>query len=162
MSKFIEIAEDVKVFGNKFRALVELADFLEDIGNLGQASKEALAEKTRCLGLRDEAKRELTLAESKLSDAKQKIVGYQDEGQLIVSEANAISNKLIKDSTARGVEIIEAAKKKASGIDSKVLASNKTLASIDADIQERTGELEALTVQIKNIKGKLQAFMGDK
>lgn len=152
-------AEELKALGNKFKAIVSVGEFLEKVGSLDQAAKDAETRKKLAYEAEEIAKAKQVEAEKSLDEANKKI-----------SDVKAKGDELIDLSNKKALDLIEAAKKKADVIiaeakakDAKAVEalsdSQKKVADMASEVASKNDELKSLQKQIDELKSKIAAFV---
>lgn len=159
MSNLSKAAEDLKTIANRFKAVLEVADSLEKIGSLEQATKDAEIAKEKAYKENEETqaviqagKEDLAKMESELLEAKAKIKSAEEEATLksyAILEKAQLEAKSIVDKSCEEKLLIE----------EKILESKKDLFLLDAKVKAKDEELVALQSQIEDIKKKLSLFV---
>jgi chromosome segregation ATPase len=160
MSKFNKAADDIQNLANRLRPLLDLQDFLQEIGSLDQAASEAGVRKEKAVKDAEYATACLLDAKKDLEKVYNDISLAEDKAQEILDNAKAKAVAIIEAANIKAADIGYAMDKKQADLDTKFSDACKELAGVQADILDKKNELENVKAQVSSIKSKLQAFVG--
>lgn len=160
MSNANKVADDIKGFVKKFKWMQEAAEYLEKVGSLEQAERDANKRKENAYKEAEEAslmadkkKLELAKASAELEEIKNKSLETEQLGNKrfsdIVKEAKEKAEQIVNEANANKSVILNE-------IELKVTAHNKVL----EDIERAKVELAGIETQIKDMKNKIAALGG--
>lgn len=127
MSKKIQAAEAIEVLANQYRAMVEAAEMLKQIGSLDNATAEARKALEAAKDEAEAAKLEADLAKADAKKAKAKVVEILDKAKIDADE-------IIAAAVAQGAKEVGGAQMKA---DSIVAAAQARADALVADVENR-------------------------
>lgn len=173
MSNFTQAADDIRTMANRYRNIIQLADALEDLGSIEQATKEAVATRNKAQADRDrvmqqgmeEAEKvaqELAAAQAKakqiLADADEKASAKADE---LVAAAHAEAERVTSAANQTAIDTMARLGVQRSDMDNAiaVLTDHKNALNNDVnELKQSVGELQgvkfALDAEIATLKAK--------
>ncbi len=159
MSNKSMAVEEIKKLGKSLKGLIALADELEGVASIEQASKEAKNRHEQNL------KEEAASGES-LELALAKLKGAEDKADLILNAAKSKSDEMLA-AAAKEVEQykkkaddsiaanLEAAEQKLVAIKNEKESAESSLSFIIKQVEEKSSVLESLNKDINKLKAKL-------
>ncbi len=91
MTTAAQVAKQAQQLGKQLQAVIEVGEFLEELGSLEQAISEAKRTNMAAFEQRVEAQKDLALTQEALDSAQANLRGTQVKVQEILGEANAAS-----------------------------------------------------------------------
>lgn len=159
MSNFKQAAEGIKNFAGRVRGFLEAADFLDHVGDIELAEKEAL--NRRDAALKDEA-----IVQNRLSDLKSEVMKWEAESEKARNSAietkinaEAAANSLVSAAREKAVSIISEARADLSRIKDKIAEENKELQSVKARIEEEKEDIAVLDEKIRKAKETINKML---
>lgn len=146
MSIESDAAHEIRRLGNQYKAMAELADKIDKLGSIRDATKQADTDRTASQKLLDQLKLEVADASKKLKAAKDKAEQVLADA---VEKAAADTAVTASAAKAKAESIVAKAENKAAGIDAAADAAQFAAAAeyeqIVTSITEKQATLDGLT-----------------
>lgn len=156
-----DIIADVREFGRKFKAVIDLADALEPIANLELAQNELNAQVEKLVARRDAMAASMAEDIASARAAAEDIVAKaKAEAEQTVAKAKAQADKIVdeaKDKQAKAEAKAKAADKKA---EADVAAASKVVQDLQADADKLRGDLADVTKALEAARAQARALLG--
>jgi len=158
MVNFTESAAALDRFAVQFKAIIDLADGLRDIGSLEQAAREALARKDAALAEHqswlskiDEAKAHL----EKLQSQHQQVTAAADAAKL---EADTHVASVITQANDHATSVIEAAHQEAQDV---LLKAHDAAQEIHLDVQAKVEQAQNKLAEVSEAHDKKVSVLAE-
>lgn len=164
MSKKITAAETIEALANQYRAMVEAADMLKQIGSLENAVVEAKKAIEAAAVERDAAQAEVAQAKADAKKAKEKTAEFYASinatADEIRAKAAADVEQMIAAAEVRADGIVAQAQQEAaaamSGLADKKARLAKDVETLVAQVDQKSAELVARSVEVADLEKRLE------
>ena len=96
--------------GKQLQAVIDVGEYLEELGNIEQAKSDALFDTKAATELRDVAKNECATACLELKEARKKLVLVKDNASSLVNKTEADRQNTIDTATKQAMKLVQDAK----------------------------------------------------
>lgn len=150
MSNIKETVDQVKIMAGKFKAIGELCDLLENIGDLDAATKESARRKTEAEAEQKDAEDKLNFATTALNNAQSSLDAMKKKGDEIIAEANKEADGIVAQAKQKAQGLMDEARKM---IDDKKAAG----AMMEGELKLLASEIDDKKAELKNLNEKIAA-----
>lgn len=158
MNQAQKAAEDIKHFANKFKGLLEIADAIESIGSLEQASSEAKS-------MKESAQKELEPIQKLLNEKKAELASVQDSIKSAIANANGIEiaaqkkhDQILKEGREAVKVLNDDVNKRRADLGGDLIRHEANLNSIKGQVEEKKAELALILEHIADAKAKIASI----
>lgn len=151
--------EELRSFSNKFKNIISVSEFLEKIGSLDQAEKDAIIRKDVAYQAEAEAKVKLSVAQNKIDVALAEVAKANAEKDRLVDLGNQKSKEMIEDAQKRSAALIKEATDKLKLAHEEASKVKKQADEVSAQIQLKRDEYFGLQKQLEGLKAKISDFI---
>ena len=142
MSTAAQVAKQAQHLGKQLQAVLDVAIYLEELGDLEQAIEDAKRWIASAHDLRAEAEQDLTLAQNELELMKSRVEAEKTEARRSKAEAQARSAQLIAQARKTVDEGVKSANEEANRVMAALVAETKTLEEKRATVAGSIAGLE--------------------
>lgn len=158
MTTALKAAEDLKNLANRFKGVIEAGEYLQELGDLQQATQEAKNGRDAARKEAEEAKAILAELQSQIKSADQSIAKAREEAAGIVREAEERSKDIVTDANAQGFYVKQEAERRRDEFIREGNGHKKSLENIQAQIAEETKKLQGILAEIENAKKRISSI----
>lgn len=160
MKEAQKAASDLRLFVSKLKPLFDLAIYLDDIGSIEQAKRDAETKKIFAEKEYESVKKELDKSKSELEKSRNEILISESGARNILNSAKQKAKEILEscnsDCESKKFELSLREKKAHELIESKHKESNE----LDKEIKLKRLELSEISDKVEELKNKLKSFMG--
>ncbi len=149
MTTAAQVAKQAQQLGKQLKAVIEVGDFLEELGNLEQAISEADHAKTVAVDQRAEAQNELVLTKAALVAEQANLQAAKNTSRQVIDDAKARSEQLLASARNTATETLNTVGAQANERIAEGTASVKRLEKKRASLEIKTAQLEANYTTLK-------------
>lgn len=160
MSKALVAADEIRAFAAKFKAIVSLADYLEEVGKLEQVEKEARAGAEKAKADETKARDSFGQVKAQLDAEVSKIKEVEQRAADLIAGANAEASAIVAEAKKAAGDTVAKAKATAEGYTKQVDAANQELRKAQESIAAANKELQAIEAKIADAKATVAKMMG--
>lgn len=150
----LKSAEEFKKLANTFKAMIQLAEELEKIGNIEAEKEKANKQASINKQLLEDSNKSLSSANAQVSEALLK-------AEEIVKNANEKAASIISGAKAQSLNIQKEGNEKKNFLDEKIIQLNAEIADLREEIKKSKIEYEEIQNRLVEVKKKLTDFVGN-
>lgn len=156
----LSIVEHVKTLAAHYSAVLELANLLEGVGSIEQATAEANSQATQALNQRDAATAELARINALLADANVALENAKAEAGRILDQAAAEAELLRQSANSTVQDHLAAANALFDGLSARIDSLKIQSVALDQAILAKQAEFNTISQQIADAKAAVIAALG--
>lgn len=164
MEKLSQTAENVKALASKLSAIIHLADALEGIDNIDNATAEAQYRRDKACDEERTAQELLARRLKEVKDAEISLSKLKSESLTVSFESIELSKKksesIIEEAKKKSFDIIESANFNKNSIQSEIEDLKIVLAQLEENILNKNSELQGIQTKIDAAREHIQNFLG--
>lgn len=160
MSATLQAAADLQAFAERLRAILEVAEVLQRIGNLEQAARDAQARQTQAYADAAAATVQLTDIQTQLQTAQQQVTSAQQQATQVCTEAQVRADTIRDLAEADAGDLVLLAQDEAQALRLQTSAASAELTQLVEQIQAKRHELQSIVDQIAKTKASIAALTG--
>lgn len=161
MSTALIGADNLRNFISKIKPLIELADYLEEIGKLEQVAAEAQRASEAAQAQLVESRNALVNAQADVTEAKEiaaRIVAEAEAAAALTkSQAETNAGVLLAEAKAKCDEMIAEAQRRVDELNADRALGGEQLARLIAEVDVKEAELNKINSGIEELRSKLGA-----
>lgn len=159
MSDARKAAEDLKLFANRIRPLLDVADALERIGGLEQAERESESRADKAKTAAADAQKLLDKKNAELEEVKVEITKTQDNIIVMENKAQDKCDEILRIADEKAVNIIKSANEQKKNIENQIIEKRGQVAQLQEAIDAKKEELTKINNEIEAAKEKIASFV---
>ena len=156
---FNQASEDVKNFANRLKPIIELGAFLEKIGSIENAGKEAEAFCAKAKAQAEEATVKLGDVQAELVLSEAKVKEAESKAEAVVNLASKNAEDIVARAKSKAQEIEQAVMSVKASVAKQISESQVELEAVKKEIQDKRAELELVKKEAAEFKSKFLSLV---
>jgi cell division septum initiation protein DivIVA len=150
----IDIATHVKTLGAQYAAVIALAETIESIGSIEQATAESTAAAIKATDARVAAVEELAKVNALVESAKEALLQAEQKAADIISEATMTAAGVKQSAQEDADAMLGEARDNLFALDAEFRALTANVAALRSDISDKQKEFDGLVQSITDAKAE--------
>lgn len=155
----MKAVDDIKNLTNKLKPLMELGAFLEKIGSVENAAKEAEAFFVKASKQAEESKAVLAEIQADIVCAQSEVKNSEEKAEKIISTAFQSGSEILANAKAQAEDILKKASESKKLQYQDIAALQDECMTIKKEIQEKKAELEMVKKEASEFKSKFLSLV---